>query len=87
MGADSITVMYTMAREFLLPVLISVIIAIPIGWIIVRNLLKQYAYRIDISFYVFAGIAAGAILIAMLTVSYQAFKATGINPAEALKVE
>jgi ABC-type antimicrobial peptide transport system permease subunit len=87
MGADSITVMYTMAREFLLPVLISVIIAIPIGWIIVRNLLKQYAYRIDISFYVFAGIAAGAILIAILTVSYQAFKATGINPAEALKVE
>jgi putative ABC transport system permease protein len=87
MGAESITVMYTMAREFLLPVLISVIIAIPIGWIIVRNLLKQYAYRIDISFYVFAGIAAGAILIAMLTVSYQAFKATGINPAEALKVE
>ena len=87
MGADSITVMYTMAREFLLPVLISVIIAIPIGWIIVRNLLKQYAYRIDISFYVFAGIAAGAILIALMTVSYQAFKATGINPAEALKVE
>jgi putative ABC transport system permease protein len=79
--------MYTMAREFLLPVLISVIIAIPIGWIIVRNLLKQYAYRIDISFYVFAGIAAGAILIALMTVSYQAFKATGINPAEALKVE
>jgi len=87
MGADSITVMYTLAREFLLPVLISVVIAIPVGWIIVRNLLKQFAYRIDISFFVFAGIAAGAIIIAMLTVSYQAYKATGINPAEALKVE
>jgi len=87
MGADSITVMYTLAREFLLPVLISVIIAIPLGWIIVRNLLNQFAYRIDIQLYVFVLIAAGAILIAMLTVSYQAFKATGINPAEALKVE
>jgi len=87
MGADSITVMYTLAREFLLPVLISVFIAIPVGWIIVRNLLKQFAYRIDIHFYVFAGIAAGAILIALLTVSFQAYKATGINPAEALKVE
>jgi len=87
MGADSITVMYTLAWEFLLPVLISVVIAIPVGWIVVRNLLKQFAYRIDIHFYVFAGIAVGAILIALLTVSFQAYKATGINPAEALKVE
>jgi len=87
MGADSFTVMYTMAREFLLPVLISIVIAIPLGWIIVRNLLNQFAYRIDIHFYLFALIAAGAILIAMLTVSFQAYKASGINPAEALKTE
>jgi putative ABC transport system permease protein len=79
--------MYTLAREFLLPVLISIIIAIPLGWLIVSNLLKQFAYRIDISFLVFAGIALGSIVIALLTVSFQAYKATGINPAEALKVE
>jgi putative ABC transport system permease protein len=87
MGADSITVMYTLVREFLLPVLISVIIAIPVGWIIVRSLLKQFPYRIDVSLFIFAGIAAGAIVIATLTVSFQAYKATGINPATALKVE
>jgi hypothetical protein len=87
MGANSFTVMVTLAREFLLPVLISIVIALPLGWIIVRNLLKQFAYRIDLSYLVFAGIAAGAILIAMLTVSFQAYRATGINPAEALKVE
>jgi putative ABC transport system permease protein len=87
MGADSITVMYTLAREFLLPVLISIIIAIPVGWIIVHNLLKQFAYRVDLNFLVFAGIATGALVIALLTVSFQAYKATGINPAEALKVE
>jgi putative ABC transport system permease protein len=87
MGASSITVMFTLAREFLLPVLISIVIALPLGWVIVRNLLKQFAYRIDISLFVFAGIAASAILIALLTVSFQAYRATGINPAEALKVE
>ena len=87
MGADSFTVMYTLAREFLFPVLISIIIAIPLGWFIVSNLLKQFAYRINISFLVFAGIAIGAIIIALLTVGFQAYKATGINPAEALKVE
>lgn len=87
MGADSLTVMYTLAREFLFPVLISIIIALPLGWFVVSSLLKQFAYKIDISFLVLAGIALGAIVIAVLTVSFQAYKATGINPAEALKVE
>jgi ABC-type antimicrobial peptide transport system permease subunit len=87
MGAGSLTVMYALSREFLLPVILSIIIAIPLGWIIVVNLLKQFAYRIDLSILVFLGIAGGAILISLLTVSFQAYKATGINPAEALKVE
>ena len=87
MGADSVTVMYTLSKEFMLLVLISIIIAIPLGWIIVGNLLKQFAYRIEMSMLVFTGIALGAVIIAMLTVSFQAYKATGINPAEALKIE
>lgn len=87
MGAGSFIVMYTLSREFLLPVIASIIIAIPLGWIIVSNLLKQFAYRINISFIVFAEIALGAIIIAMLTVSFQAYRATGINPAVALKIE
>lgn len=87
MGAGSTIVMYTLSREFLMLVLISIVIAVPLGWIIVENLLKQFAYRIELSVLVFAGIALGAIIIAMLTVSFQAYKATGINPAEALKVE
>jgi predicted permease len=87
MGAGSFKVMYTLSKEFLILVLISIIIAIPLGWIIVGNLLKQFANRIDMSLLVFAGIGLGAVIIAMLTVSFQAYKATGINPAEALKVE
>jgi putative ABC transport system permease protein len=87
MGAGSIKVMYALSIEFLLLVMLSIIIAIPVGWILVNNLLKEFAYRIDISYLVFAGIAVGAIIIAMLTVSFQAYKATGINPAEALKIE
>lgn len=87
MGAGSLTVMYTLSREFLVLIIISIVIAIPLGWIIVSNLLKQFAVRIDMNPVVFLGIAAGAIAIAMLTVSFQAYKATGINPAEALKIE
>jgi len=87
MGAGSYEVMYVLAKEFLVLVIVSIIIAVPAGVILVSKMLKEFAYRIDISWYVFAFIAAGAVVIAILTVSYQAFKATGTNPAEALKVE
>ena len=87
MGAGSLAVIYALSKEFLLLVLISIVIAIPVGWIIVGNLLKQFAYRIEMSIVVFIAIAVGAITIAMLTVSFQAYKTSGTNPAEALKVE
>jgi len=87
MGASSFIVMYTLSKEFLLLVFISIIIAIPLGWIVVENLLKQFATRINMSIPVFLMIAAGAILIAIITVSFQAYRAAGINPAEALKAE
>ena len=87
MGADSSTVIITMAREFMVLILISIIIALPVGWLIVVNLLKQFAYRIEPRPIVFVMIAASALFIALLTVSFQAFKASRINPVEALKAE
>ena len=87
MGADLVTIMFTLSKEFLVLILISIIIAVPVGWIIVSNLLKQFAYRIDMNAIVFIIIATGAILVAMVTVSYQAYRAALTNPAEALKVE
>jgi len=76
-----------MVSEFLLLVLISLIIALPAGWIIVSNLLKQFASRIEMKIPVFAIIAAGALIIALATVIFQAVKASLINPAIALKFE
>ncbi|HKK42561.1 MAG TPA: ABC transporter permease [Bacteroidales bacterium] len=87
MGAGSLDVMFTLSVEFLTLVVVSLIIAIPLGWIIVEKLLKQFASRIDLNIAVFAVIALGAIFIALFTVSFQAYRASGTNPAEALKVE
>jgi putative ABC transport system permease protein len=87
MGASSFVIMYTISMEFLILVLISIVIAVPLGWIIVENLLRQFAYRIEINPIVFVAITAGALLIALMTVSLQFYRATGINPAEALKIE
>ena len=87
MGADSLKIIITMAREYLVLVLISLLISLPAGWILVDKLLKQFAYRIDVNAGVFAAIATGALMVALLTVSFQALKASQINPAEALKIE
>jgi ABC-type antimicrobial peptide transport system permease subunit len=87
MGAGTLTILYSMIKEFMVLVLISLIVALPAGWIIVGKLLNQFANRIDMSIPVFAVIAAGALVLALVTVSFQAFKASLINPAEALKVE
>jgi putative ABC transport system permease protein len=87
MGAGSLIIMYTLAKEFLVFVFIAILISVPAGWYIVHKLLQQFAYRIGMNPLVFAGISAGALIIAALTVSFQAYKATGINPAEALKIE
>jgi ABC-type antimicrobial peptide transport system permease subunit len=87
MGAGSATIIYTMSKEFITLVLISILIAVPAGWFMVNKLLEDFAYRIDLNYIVFAMIAAGAVVIAFLTVSFQAYKAAGLNPSEALKVE
>jgi len=87
MGAGTSIIIWDMVREFLILILISLVIALPAGWIIVENLLKQFASRIEITVLVFAGIAAGSMIIALFTVSFQAFRASIINPAVALKVE
>ncbi len=87
MGADQLVIMYTLSKEFLVLVIVSIVLAVPVGWIVVQSLLKQFAYRIDMNAIVFVLIAAGAVVIAMLTVSFQAYRASCINPASALKVE
>ena len=87
MGAGGFIIIYTLSKEFLLLVLLSITIAVPVGWMIVSKLLEEFPYRIKMNLLVFVSLAAGAIVIALLTVSYQAFRATSVNPAEALKVE
>ena len=87
MGAESSHVVYSMAMEYMFLILISLLIAIPAGWIVVEKLLSQFAFRIDISIPVIVLIAVTAVMVALVTVSFQAFRATRVNPAEALRIE
>jgi putative ABC transport system permease protein len=87
MGAGTFSMIYALSREFLILVVISIVIVFPLGWYAIGKMLQEFAYRIDLSILVFAGIGMGALAVALLTVSFQAYKAAGINPAVALKTE
>lgn len=87
MGAGTYDILYSLTREFIVLIIIAIIIALPVGYVVVDKLLNQFAYRVAIDPLILLSIASGAILIALMTVSFQAFRATRINPADALKIE
>lgn len=75
------------AKEFLKWVTLSNVIALPIGYVVMNGLLQNYAYRITIGFDILVISGGSALVIALLTVSFQAMKAVNTNPAEVLKYE
>jgi putative ABC transport system permease protein len=86
-GAKSIEIFSLLSGEYAIWVSISIIIACPIAWYAMHKWLQNYAYRISISWWVFALAGAIALLIALLTVSVQSYKAASKNPVEALRYE
>jgi len=76
-----------LSRDFLKYVLIAIIIAWPLSWIAVHKWLQDYAYRVNISWWVFAIAGAVAMFIALVTVSFQAFRAAIANPVKSLRTE
>ncbi len=88
MGARVNTVLLLLSKEFTLLVLVSCILAIPSAWYVLKQVfLKNFEYRTDMAWWIFAGASALALMIAILTVLYQAARAALTNPADALRYE
>ncbi len=87
LGATVARIMWLLSTDFLKLVIVSLLIATPIAWVMMNNWLMDFDYRISVSALVFIGTGIMAILIALLTVSFQAFKTAVINPVDALKNE
>ncbi len=86
-GAKSIEIFSLLSKEYIIWVIISIIIACPIAWYAMNKWLQNFAYRINISWWVFALAGVIALLIALLTVSWQSYRAASKNPVEALRYE
>ena len=87
LGASVRQVTQMLSKEFLRLVVIASLIAFPAAWWAMNKWLQSFAYRIDISWWVFAVAGFSALLIALLTVSFQAIKAALSNPVKSLRTE
>jgi putative ABC transport system permease protein len=87
LGASVASVVGLLSRDFLKLVLIAILIASPIAYYFMQRWLSDFAYRIDIQWWMFAAAGAAALLIAFLTVGFQSVRAALANPVESLRSE
>jgi putative ABC transport system permease protein len=87
LGASVASIIHLLSREFLMLILISSLIAWPLSLFLMQKWLDTFAYRINIDYSIFLFAAIGVLVIAFLTVLYQAMKAALSNPATSIKYE
>jgi putative ABC transport system permease protein len=85
MGASTNGIVRLLSKDFLKLVIIACMIAVPLGWYFTSKWLEDFAYRISIGWQVFFAAGIGAIVIALITVSFQAIKAAIANPVKNIR--
>jgi putative ABC transport system permease protein len=87
LGATSANIVYLFSKEFIILIAIAFLIATPLAWYFMNKWLQNYAYRISISWWLFAAGGFAAMIIALATISFQAIKAAIANPVKSLRTE
>ena len=87
LGASVSNLWRMLSQDFVLLVIISSFLAVPLAYYFISDWLKQFDYRTELSWWVFIISVLGAIIITLLTVSYQAIKASLMNPVNSLRTE
>jgi putative ABC transport system permease protein len=87
LGASIPNIVMLLSKDFIRLVLIAIVIASPLAWWVMHTWLQDFAYRTTISWWVFVVTGVLAILIALLTISFQAIKAAMANPVKSLRTE
>jgi len=87
LGATAGNIVYLFSKEFIILIAIAFAIATPISWYYMHQWLQDYPFRIDMSWWIFIAGGVGAIIIALVAVSFQALKAAFSNPVKSLRTE
>jgi len=87
LGATVLNITTLLSKDFIKLVVIAIVIASPVAWYLCNKWLEAFAYRINISLWMFVLAGVAAIIIALVTVSFQAVKASLMNPVKSLRSE
>ncbi len=87
LGASVTQLTQMLSKDFLKLVFIACLVAFPLAYWIMRKWLQSFAYRINISWWMFIAAGVAAVLIALVTVSFQAIKSAIANPVKSLRTE
>lgn len=87
LGATMLNLCKLLSKDFVLLVIISFLIAVPVSYYFMHKWLQSYSYRTTISWWIFAAAGIGSLFIAILVVNFQAIKASVANPVESLRSE
>ena len=87
LGASVFGLWRLLSKDFVVLVVISLLIAVPVAYYFMHGWLLNYNYHAELSWWIFAATAAGAIIITLLTVSFQSIKAALMNPVRSLRSE
>ena len=87
LGATVTNIVSMLSKEFLKLVILAALIAFPVAWWAMHKWLQNFAYRIEISWWVFAIAAVAVVLIALFTISFKAIRAALSNPVKSLRTE
>jgi putative ABC transport system permease protein len=86
-GARNSEILIMLNRNFIKLVTIAFVIAVPIAWYVMNNWLKNFAYRTNLSWWIFVLAGSGALLIALITITWQSWNTATRNPIESLRYE
>lgn len=87
MGADVQNIMSLLSKDFIRLVLFALLLAIPVSWYAMSEWLQSFAYRVSISWWMFAFSGLLAVAVAVFTISFQSIKVALMNPVKAIKDE
>ena len=87
LGASVTSLIRLLSKEFIVLILTAFVIATPVAWYFMSKWLRDFAYRININWWIFLVTGVLAIIIALITVGFQAIKAAVANPVKSLRTE
>jgi putative ABC transport system permease protein len=87
LGASVFGITAMLSRDFIKLIIIAALIASPIAWLLMNQWLQDFVYRVKVSWWIFFTALGTALIIAMITISFQSIRAAIANPVKSLRTE